>query len=292
MARPGTLFITGASSGIGRALAFEYAKGGARVALADARQAVADNPNSLAAINSLADLLLQLGNDRDALDLLDAARAKALPADGSRSPFNDASEVIWTLDYRQMALSNLGRFEEAVEQLRSASRRPERGQVNVSQAINLGNLLNRLGRASEARAAVADIARRDVSAYGAMAADRVRVCAAVQLGDVDTARKLTDQMSEHAAEGYAPYAAALFCLGDLDKLAALYIAGLERPDTRLVTLVKLQDYDKAVADKAKTPFDKMIDERSMAVMKRPDVQAAIRKVGRIQSWPFASSGIR
>jgi NADP-dependent 3-hydroxy acid dehydrogenase YdfG len=42
MARPETVFITGASSGIGRALAYEYAAGGAQVALAARREGELD----------------------------------------------------------------------------------------------------------------------------------------------------------------------------------------------------------------------------------------------------------
>jgi tetratricopeptide (TPR) repeat protein len=263
---------------------FEPARGAA-VSLADARDNSAAQPNKLAAINRVAKLLMRQARDQEALKLLDEALAKALPADGSASAFIDADEMIWTMDYRMNVLQRLGRFDEAVEQGRKAARRPEHGGVNVSQTINLGDLLYNLGRAKEARETVAEIARRDVSGYGALAADEVRVCAAAQLGDAKTVSNLLQEMTKHADDGAPPYANALLCAGEFDSLAAFYIKRLADPQTRIETLEFLQSYE---LDRAVAPYGKVLEARQAALLQRPDLKSAIDKVGRSMSWQFVS----
>ena len=156
---------------------FDLASGG-KIVIADAKQKVASQPKSLAAVNTLVRALFDQGNTSEALALTDLALAKASESDPAGvKNFDDVSELIWTMDVKSRILVFLGRFDEAVALQRQAARRPEGGDINVSQSINLADMLYTLGRPLEANEAITLLG--GMSKYGQLAGDEVRVCAAV-----------------------------------------------------------------------------------------------------------------
>ncbi len=248
------------------------------------RTTMSANPSSLTGVNRLAIGLLWDGRPEEALKLTDDALLKALPKNGSKSSFVDAEDdVIWTMDARSRALQLLGRSEEAAAQLERAARRPEDGRVNVSQAINLGQLYARMGRPKDAIAAVADVSPRNVSTYGLLAAEEARAMAYAQTGDeaalaksIALARSNFDDLPDFLAD-------MLLFANDLDGTAKVYIDGLSDPDRQGTVLLFLQDYRKHPPLSA---FDGELERRLDAVRNRPDVRAAVAKVGRIETIPL------
>ncbi len=240
------------------------------------------HPSSLKVVNQLAFALSWEGRPDEALKLVDDALLKALPPDGSKSSFADAEDqVIWTMNARSRALVLLGRPDEAAAQLERAARRPENGAVNVSQAINLGHLYAHMGRPADAIAAVADVAPRNVSPYGLLAAEEVRALAYAQTGDtaalaksIALARTKVDELPDVLAD-------MLFFANDLDGVAKLYIQGLSDPDRRSDVLLELQDWRKPPPLSA---FDVELAHRMDAVRNRADIRAAVAKFGHIETF--------
>ena len=185
-------------------------------------------------------------------------------------------ELAWTMDYRARALAQLGRFDEAVAQLRAAAERPEYGAPNVSQSINLAGLLADLGRGAEAEAIVAQVMARGLSPYGRMQAEAVRACART-----GPAAEALAYLREHQADAPAALQDALICEGDLQAAARLYIERLSDPDRRTSALAELQDY---ATPPVMTPLQQAAIRRREQLRRRPDVQAAIARVGRIEHY--------
>jgi hypothetical protein len=86
----------------------------------------------------------------------------------------------------------------------------------------------------------------------------------------------------------SPHGSALLKHGDLDAAAALLIQRLNAPDWRSGALVGLQHY----AHSEQAPAMKTMDQRWNAVTSRPDVQATLAKVGRVERFDVFAPAYR
>jgi tetratricopeptide (TPR) repeat protein len=230
----------------------------------------------------VAGVLIESRRTIEALKLLDEVLARAAAPNGGRPAFPDAGEELaWTMDYHARVLAQLGRYDEAVAELRAAAQRPEYGGPNISQSINLAGLLASLGRFQEADAIAGAVLARDLSPYGRMQAEAVRGCARVQANDRSGAAGSLAFLKAHQADAPQALQEALICAGDLDGAARLYVDRLRDPDRRIAALSELQDY---AAPPVTTPLQRELARRRLLVRARPAVRAAIAKVGRIEHY--------
>ena len=252
--------------------------------IASVRVLVAAYPAKLAGANTLAEALLNAGRPAEALQVLDAALAR-LKADPKA--FDDADKLNWTLDDRASALLELGRSDEGIAAMALAAAKPEDGEPNTSQSINLADVYLLYDRPRDALAAIAQLDSSGVSAYGAQALDDARACALVELNDPVRLAVVLDRMKAHAASGAQPYLDALLFAGRQDEAAAFFIAELDDPVSRPEMLLHFQDF---AIDPHATRRALDLHAAVLALRARPDVAAAIKRVGRIQSYPSLMPG--
>jgi hypothetical protein len=183
------------------------------------------------------------------------------------------------LEFRATALERLERWDEAVAQMSAASLLTEKYSGNVDQIINLGFLYCSLGRPNEGLSAIGKLTAK-TSASGVMQLEVVRLDAAIQMGDTEQVTRSLNYMRAHRADAPYTYEYALLIANHVDRAAAELIRQLLDKDERQDALLSVQIFASTPA----TPRDIELEARRRAMIDRPDVQAAIQKVGRVDSY--------
>lgn len=256
----------------------------ARAEVAAARVKALESASLLEPRVRLQALLLGELQFDQALTIADDVIATVGQGDGAKAYEDFADEYAWILDQRSIALQRLGRWDEAVLQLRRAARRPEQGELNVSQALNLGLLYAELGRSAEALDAVTDLGA--LNAYGRMQLERVRLMAAVQLGDHAAMEARLDYLRQHRADAMSTYQTVLLDAGRADEAAAFLVERLRSDLWRSEALLDMQTYAAVVQPQ-------WVRDRTLLwrrVIARADVQQELAEVGRIEDVPLAPPG--
>lgn len=254
--------------------------------LTDLQAKAAAAPDKLEGVVAVARALMARNRPADALSLLDAALSKARPAPDQPPAFSDLEDQIGrALESRAEALQMLGRVDEAVKAQERAAAHTEHGGSNVSQTLDLAERLNGLGRPQDALDAIEDFDPTNASPFGLMVWQQTQACAYAQLNDKTKLAAAMAYLHAHAKDGPRSIESAQLCADDADGVAKTIIDALHDPDTRAATLAALQDY---VEDPGVGAWGLQLLNRWKAVRARPDVQAAIAKVGRIESYPIIS----
>ena len=155
----------------------------------------------------------------------------------------------------------------------------EKYSGNVDQLINLGDLYCSLERPRDALAAIGSLVA-PTSPFGAVQLEFVRLEAAEQLRDTQQIRRSLDYVRAHRADAPSTYVYSLILVSQLDQAARVFIAQLLDKDQRQAALLSVQVF----APVPGTPRDTELEARRRTMVARPDVQAVIQKVGRVESY--------
>lgn len=206
--------------------------------------------------------------------LADAAAA------GREAPPEMARHIAWMLDTRSGAYRRLGKADEAVAAQLLALRMTDPEGDTVSHKLNLAHLYAALHRPSMAREAMRDL--RDLSTYGRSTQAVIELQIALQLNDAPAAARAREQLFASRADTPGHYRQALLLENRMDEAAASLIAQLADPMDRSNALLDLQD----MRDATPLPEEVLLTARWKQLTQRADVQAAVRRVGRIESYPL------
>lgn len=254
--------------------------------LAADRVTMVENPDRLGAVTTVVQDLRGLQRYDEALLLAQSALDRAAAGTAAHPAFTDQRDHLnWMQDEKAHLLIKLGRIDEALAAQRRGADIGEDGRPgNVSQTINLADMYNLVGRPRDALAILpASGGLLNASPYGLAVLHAKRACALQQLGGGAEMRAELDYLAAHATENPAARLDAAMCAGDLDAAAAMIIARLQDEDDREQMLVDLCEFPDSPHP---TSFEKLMDQRAAALRRRPDVQAAIAKVGHIETLPL------
>jgi tetratricopeptide (TPR) repeat protein len=247
-------------------------------------KAAAANPRSLSVRVQYGYALLDAGRFAELLTMTDEVIARTTAAPEGSPPYDDiADELNWIYNHKAAALRALGRWDEALAVMVAGRLEPEKGSVNVSQAINLGSHYVDYARPREALGAIEGIDwAHSLSPYGRMQLQHVRYRAYLQLGDTRQADDVFAYLREHREDAEDTWQAALLDSGDFDGAATLLVARLRDPVQREHALVVVQEYKPL----PRLPKQAENLARWEKLVSRADVTAAIGEVGRREKAPM------
>jgi len=246
------------------------------------RAKAANAMDTLEPTSEYCEALMRVGRYQQALDVLDARMLELRKRGGAKAYKDGEHRYVWLLDLRSRLLSRLGRLDEAVGQMEAASHMAETPGGNVSQVINLADLYTGIGRAKDARTALDGLKVENMTPFGKVQAEKVRLVAAIQLGDQDSAEAALKFVEAHQSDDPTGYVRSLLQAGRTDNAAREYIRQLSDPDLRRDALREAQAYDT----RPSTPLDEELDRRWASLLQRPDVLAAIARIGRTTHFPL------
>lgn len=236
------------------------------------------DPANLDTLMELTYAMLAAGMEQDVLAIADKVLGIIAEAPPGSEPFLEIDKQIWIMNNRSIALRRLGRTEEALADLVRASELTEAGQVNVSQALNLGQFHCDLGQPDEALAAIAEVG--EMSGYGRMVQASVQHRAALLKQDTRAADQALDYIRAHRDDSSSVLLEALVDADRLDEAAQALIELLASPTQRPDALLWLQEFRQP----APLPGEVQARLRRQALIARADVRAAVEEVGRIQRY--------
>ncbi|WP_417483200.1 hypothetical protein [Maricaulis sp.] len=249
-----------------------------RTELEEARTVAAAQADLLEPLNTQVRVLLALGRSAEAEATARSADARLHAGEA----FLDADEqVSWLLNEWAYALYALGRIEEGNETMRRAANFTESGAANVSQTINLAEMLVYQQRPADALEVIELMNDRSASPYGDMWAWEVQATARRQLGELEASEAILAIMAEHWSDNPSAYQKALISAGRIDEAAALLVRRLEDPEHAPGALAALQQYQPVFTTPAMGLALEWA-EQFHALAQRPEVAAALQPVGRIE----------
>jgi hypothetical protein len=244
-----------------------------------------EQPTRLAPLLELIIELIAVLRYHDALAIAVAVKSEVdrLAAAGEKPPFSDMDLYYnWILDNGARAMASLGLWEEALALQQEASRIPEDGQANVSQAIHLAGFHVAMGQPREALAVIEPL--EDLASYGRMQVEFVRLVAALDLHDEPESLRALGYLGEHMDDAPMTAVTAFLVANRMDDAAATLVTGLADAGHRPALLDQLQDYARPAA----LPRVQLWRDRLAVLLARDDVQSAIRAVGRIESYDYCA----
>ncbi len=254
------------------------AVGAAAAALAARYEAdVRAHPRSLAAVTALSRAWLDVGRNEDVLALTSQTVARG------RSGYLDGDvRFVWVVDYRCQALARLGRADEAMQCRNEAVAVADDGAAKNSERLALAALYNSLGRANEARAALATVDAAKESADGRTDIALNHLRAACRLGDLKGVAAALEQLKATAPAPPAALIEGYLLAGEPDRAAGVLIALLKDPRSRPAALLEIQEFDGA----PEGPLDRETAARRTALVARADVTAALAPLGTVRRYPI------
>ncbi len=238
------------------------------------------DPDDMSVLANLAATMLSLGEYEEVLRMSEQvdAMVTAAQAQGADGPYTHMDQFLWLMENRVSALRRLGRIDEALALRRRLGQMPEQGQRNVSQALNLGEMLVGMQRPQEALDAVSVLG--ETSPYGEMVAHMLKLLAARQMHDQATATQALDYLRAHRADAPRVWLTCLLLIDAQDEAAEFVRAELASPWRRGDMLFDLQDQK----DPEPLPAFAPLEPRAQALKARRDVRAAIDAVGRVEHY--------